>query len=51
MDMSRMYPGENVVIEQVDVTTDYAENIDEEADSVDSGQRRSSIDEILDNLL
>lgn len=50
-DMSRMYPGENVVIEQVDVTTDYAENIDEGADSVDSGQRRSSIDEILDNLL
>jgi hypothetical protein len=47
----RMYPGEKVVIEQVDVPTDYAEDVDWGTDSVDSGKRRSSIDEILDSLL
>ena len=48
-DMRRMYPTEDLAVEQVTITTDYSETTDEDSASNDGGAK-STIDEILERL-
>lgn len=49
-DMRRMYPDQEIVVEQVDVETDYTEMSEEPFETVDEAERKSAIDELLDRL-
>jgi P-loop Domain of unknown function (DUF2791) len=49
-DMRRMYPDEEIVVEQIEVKTDYTETIEELSEAVDEVERKSAIDEILERL-
>lgn len=50
-DMRRMYPAEEIVVEQIDVRTDYSETGDGEPDPPDEHPPKSPIDELLERLL
>ena len=46
----RMYPDQEIVVEQLDVETDYTESIEETCETVGEVERKSAIDELLDRL-
>jgi hypothetical protein len=50
-DLRRLYPDEDLIVEHVNVKTDYSETVDGDSSSADDGQWKSPIDEILERLL